>query len=798
MAQNKRNILGADVIVSARRQLTKPEMEKARELTSEAASDVAEFFDFFTMILQKDQSKLTSIRASTPNYPLYGGLFKKMDKGELSQIKVVTGVYHWTSGLTQAESISLKVGALNVKPGFEIGKDTTVAFQFSNMTQRLYISLDDLSATGLLQKGSTMTHSLAFKLKDPQSAKLITELLLKNFTDPSIRIETPEEAGQAAMRPFAYLSDFLGLVSLVSLLLGSIGCFFLLQLLIKKKTIDFAIYHTLGMSRLSVLAQMILQFSILSFLSATVGYLLARLFNPVLQNLIQDLSGVSLSPILKVSEFFAISFVIVLSSLLLTLPLAAQLKKLKISQLFGEVTRFNYSLNYYYFIPFLVFFWCIAVWFAHSYRNANYFCLSLIGAIVGLYLIGSICLWILRLVEVPISRLKNWTWFWIARDLTRRKNIYLLILVCWGTSLVMIFLIPQLKSAILTEIDMSKNTAQIPNLFLFDIQDEQLPELKDYIKKADQQLAWISPMVRARVLSINGESFEKELTDGKVLTREEEKEARFRNRGVNLSYRDQLSTAEKVIAGPEDFKSNAQNPEVGLSIEKGYAETLGLKIGDVMLFDIQGVEQKAVVRQLRTVKWTSFQPNFFILVEPGILDEAPKTWLAGLLTGSDQERSRKSLIDMNKQFPNISAVDVSLLMTELRAIIFKMSRALELMSYLVFLSAQIIIFLILRNFFSDRGLERNYLRLLGAEPEVQGRISLITITAVYLIAASTAVGLALTAGAILQKFIFQTSELSLRISFLNELIISSVASLAIITIIYQVSRREKSQQSLIG
>jgi putative ABC transport system permease protein len=133
-------------------------------------------------------------------------------------------------------------------------------------------------------------------------------------------------------------------------------------------------------------------------------------------------------------------------------------------------------------------------------------------------------------------------------------------------------------------------------------------------------------MIRSRILKVNGLDFERKLDIKNYKTREEEREARFRNRGVNLTYRDKLTASEEIREG-KPFSGKLDPNMAELSVEFRYADRLGFKLGDEISFDIQGLEVKGRIVNFRSVQWTSFQPNFFIIMQSGFLEEAPKTFI---------------------------------------------------------------------------------------------------------------------------------------------------------------------------
>src|SRR5690606_11656454 len=115
---------------------------------------------------------------------------------------------------------------------------------------------------------------------------------------------------------------------------------------------------------------------------------------------------------------------------------------------------------------------------------------------------------------------------------------------------------------------------------------------------------------------------------------------RERNTGLNLTTRSYLSPAERIIEG-EPFPKEIDDPDrpALISLEKRWAERMDIDRGDRVVFDVQGVEIEGLIHNIREVKWTSFYPNFFVTVEPGFLEGAPKTFLAVLPARPDLQKS---------------------------------------------------------------------------------------------------------------------------------------------------------------
>ncbi len=184
--------------------------------------------------------------------------------------------------------------------------------------------------------------------------------------------------------------------------------------------------------------------------------------------------------------------------------------------------------------------------------------------------------------------------------------------------------------------------------------------------------------MRARILKVNGAEFERGET-GTLATREEENDARFRNRGVNLSYRKELSDTESIVEGKEWKNLSVDPPEI--AVEERYAERLGFKLNDKLLFDVQGIEIEAEIAAIRKINWESFNPNFFIQFPDGVLNEAPKTWIMAVKPHPTLTPPKMQTL-ITKEFPNVTSINVLEALENATDLITKLSGGLKMASRL--------------------------------------------------------------------------------------------------------------------
>jgi putative ABC transport system permease protein len=151
-----------------------------------------------------------------------------------------------------------------------------------------------------------------------------------------------------------------------------------------------------------------------------------------------------------------------------------------------------------------------------------------------------------------------------------------------------------------------------------------------------------------------------------------------------------------------------------MSLEVEFAERLGIGLGDTLSFDVQGVPVDGRVVSLREVRWTSFQPSFFVSFQPGVLEGAPAVFLATVprLPAADREALQTSIVGA---FPNVSAIDVSKAVRRILDLLDRLHWALTSTAALSLLVGLALIHAVVRDRARARRWEINLLKILGAE-----------------------------------------------------------------------------------
>lgn len=710
---NSRAVLGADLGITARRLMTSREIQIVNKELGTLEYEKTQTTEVFSMAAHKDgRSTLVQIKVVASNFPFYGEIETEPAGLTTHSLNIDPVIWVYPELLQMLEvqiGDSMKLGDHEFKIAAIVKNDSASGISTS-MAPRIYMSFPQFEKTKLMRPGSMAWQTTLYKLPslDKNGLDDLRDSIFEKMPSADLQVNTHENASEQMGRLLAYLNDFLGLAAIVSLFICGLGIGFLCHSLLVSRIKSIAILRSLGLARGRALGVYAVQVGVLAAISSVLAGISSMLAVPLFQKTAQKLMNFPVDFSFK-PLYLAVAFCsCILVGLLTLLPLLLKIRNVKPQQLLQDhitaLPRWD-LISLMGFLPLLTVFYALSVWQTYSWYNGTLFFLSFTGVCVIFYAVGFAVMPLLRWLPTP-----RWTALrWALRDLSRLRFSTLSCFLALAVSLLLLNLIPQVERSIREEIK-NPPASRIPGLFLFDIQEEQLADLQALITDKKIELRDLSPMIRSRLTSVNGEAFDKG-QGAKGGSREQEQEMRFRNRGFNLSYREELSASETIVKGRPFSKTPGAVAE--LSVEDRFAERLSLKIGDRLVFDIQSVPVEGEIVNLRKVQWTSFQPNFFVMFQPGFLEGAPKTYLA-TLPRLPQDEKVALQADIVRANPNISLIDVSRLVERLQQIVVHISAALKLMLLLTLSVGFVVLFSISSTQASLRKWDIGLLKALGA------------------------------------------------------------------------------------
>ena len=719
LVNNSKAILTADVQISSRFPLTDVETGFAEDILAapfESTDQVA----FLSMVAANSNSRMSQLIAIEEVFPFYGDILLEGSGSVLqsdARQQLLGGNNVWVArdlmvllGLEVGDS--LKIGAQSFTIQDVILEDPSSTISVMTSFPAIYMGLAQIESTGLIQLGSRITYSRFYKLPPAYDVSTLEERFAAKeqevFRDTRrLSMTTHEEESEDLGRILTYMNDYLGLIALIALFLAGVGAAYLFRSFFTSRFKDMAILMCLGGTPREAYVMTLVQILLLGTLSAAIASVLAWFALPALPLLFEGFLPRGFQNRMEINSLVLALLMGSVGSIICCLPILSKIYDLNPIGLFHENVQPAPGSGHWQrraasYAPILLVFWGLAMWQAHSFFIGSLF---IGGFLAAIGLLGGLAFGILRSCgryshsPVLIRKLA-------LRNLDRNRLGATSCFLAIGLGSLLINLIPQIQKGLQEEITQPSDFS-VPDFFMFDIQQEQLDTLQSLLAERGYGTSFLSPQVRARLDAVNDIVIDEveETPDEQLMQR----------RMYNLTYQDQLKDSETLLDGemwdaPWDFNS----PELpGISIEENFAERMGFQIGDVLTFDVQSVPVKGRIVNTRKIDWNSFQPNFFLTFQPGVLDPAPKTFVAAISKVKEEDRLALQNAIVGA-LPNVSVINVQQIVARILDITDQISWAIRVMAYLSILAGLVVLFSIARYEVKSRYWEINLLKILGA------------------------------------------------------------------------------------
>jgi putative ABC transport system permease protein len=276
-----------------------------------------------------------------------------------------------------------------------------------------------------------------------------------------------------------------------------------------------------------------------------------------------------------------------------------------------------------------------------------------------------------------------------------------------------------------------------PNRFVINIQPDQVEPVRAFFVAEGVAAPALYPMVRGRLTSLNARRVSED-------DYAEDRARRLVNREFNLSWSQALPPGNRVVAGRwwDAERGGARPANDQLSVERGLAESLGIRRGDRLTFDIGGTPVAGTVTSLRAVDWDSFNVNFFVLAPPGLFDDYPATWVTSFHLSGGKTAFLNALV---KRFPNVVLIDVAQALAQVRGMMDQVARAVQFVFLFTLVAGIAVLYAAIAATQDERLYEAAVMRTLGATRAQVNRAHLAEFTIIGavagLVAAAGATGL---------------------------------------------------------
>lgn len=719
LQNNSKSILTADVQISSRAPLTTVETDLAEGII-DSDFESSDQISFMSMVAANDNSRMSLVIGIDAAFPQYGDILLQQSGSVLesnARAELLSGNNIWVARdlmviLDLELGDTLKVGEQNFTISDVILEDPSSTISVMTSFPPIYMSLASVEATGLIQLGSRITYSRFYKLPagyDVSGLERAFNIAEREaFRDTRrISMTTHEEESEDLGRILGYMNDYLGLIALVALFLAGVGAAYLFRSFFTSRFKDMAILMCLGGTPRQAYQMTLVQIVLLGLCSALIASAIAWFLMPLLPILFDGFLPRGFVNRMELNSLILALFMGSIGSIICCLPILSKIYDLNPIGLFHETVqpspvRSHWRRYVASYMPILGVFWLLAIWQSSSVFVGTLF---IIGFLAAISIMGAVA-WLILGLCGRHSGQRNVTRKLALRNLSRNRLGALSCFLAIGLGSLLINLVPQIQKGLQQEISQPSDF-RVPDFFMFDIQPEQLDPLQTLLAGHGYETSFLSPMISARLDAVNGQVIDdvEERPDEQLMQR----------RSYNLTYQDVLKDSETLMDGVTwDGEWAFGSDELpGISIEQNFAERMGFRIGDVLSFDVQSVPVEGRIMNTRKVDWNSFQPNFFISFQPGVLDPAPKTFVAAISGVLDEDRIpvQNSIV---VELPNVSIINVTQIVARILDITDQISWAIKLMAWLSILAGLVVLFSIARYEVKSRFWEINLLKILGA------------------------------------------------------------------------------------
>lgn len=705
LERDARQLLGADLVISSDAPIA-PELRQG---------DGLQFVDtvtFPSMAINAGNAELTTlaaVKAVGDGYPLRGTLRTRAaiegddaPAGGIPPRGVLWADPQAFQALRLAPGAQIKLGDVVFRAERVITVEPDRGTQFINFAPRVMINLADLPATGLIQPGSRVTYRLLVAgnaLSDVRAYQQRVTPQLKRGQE----VDTLEGGRPEMQRTMERAERFLSLVALLAAMVAAVAVAAAARRFSLRHLDSCAMMRCLGLAQHDIFRLFALEFVFVGLAACAVGVAAGFAFHFVLLEVLGSLirTSLPLPSLLPAVQGFACGLVLLLG---FALPPLVQLRRVPpLRVLRKDLGAPSGRAALGYAVGFIGFF-ALLLWSANDLRVGSLTAGGFAGGIAFFAAVAFLVLWLLSPLRAITGRL-GISWRFAVAAVLRRPAATVVQLVALSVGLMALLLLTVTRTD-LVNAWRAAAPPDAPNRFVINIQPDQVSLVEQRLAQAQLREATLYPMVRGRLIEKNGQAIGPDQF-------ENERARRLVDREFNLSYSAQAPSHNPVTAGTWFAPDAAE-----LSIEEGIAQTLGIRLGDELTFDIAGERVTARASSLRKVNWDSMRANFFVILPPALLQDKPRSYITAFHLPDSKLGLTTELV---RDFPNLTVIDTSAVFRQVQAVLDQVIAAVEFLFVFTLAAGVLVLYAALASSRDERVREAALLRALGASRQQLSR-----------------------------------------------------------------------------
>ena len=689
-------------------------------------------------------TRLAQIRAVTEAYPLYGEVLTepagRWDELQRRPVALIDPALLIALDVVVGDTLTLGYGKFVIAASLvSVPGDPGMA---AAIGPRVYIADRFVESTKLLTVGSRADYEAFARLEPGVDAAAWLGGLRPVLDSARVRARTVSESESSLTESIDQLANFLGIVGIVALLLGGVGVASGVNAWVARKIDIVAVLRCVGATSRQVLLIYATQAALMGLVGATLGAAIGVGIQFLLPGLLQDVLPLDVTVQLEpgaiavgigLGVWIALAFALrPLVALRRISPLQAIRRSVNPPHAAG-IDWATWTVNLFIVLTVVG----ISATRANTPRDVIGFSAGIAGVLVLLLLSAALLSRVARLTVRP-------AWPYVVRqgiaNLYRPANQTRSVVLSLGFGAFLVTTLYLVQSNLLAQLRITEEASR-GNLIFFDVQDDQSLGVDSIVREAQLPVIQRTPIVTMRVAEINGKTVAELAPRRGSDTLPQDEAAAQRERDARTSdeprrpsgwalrreyrstYRDTLFTGEVLASGAwfGGTPAPATGPVDEVSLETDIAEGLGVTLGDVITWDVQGVPIATRVTSLREVNWARFEPNFYAVFQSRTLEKAPKTFV--LLAASDDERA-SALVQsaVVRRYPNVASIDLSLVRKTVGEISRRASLAIRFLAMFSLAMGIPVLFSAVAATRRERVREGVLLKTLGATRAQIGRI----------------------------------------------------------------------------
>ncbi|MFL6673726.1 MAG: ABC transporter permease [Massilia sp.] len=706
-------LLGADLLVNA----DQPVPANWRREAERRGLLLADTVTFPSMAQagagEASTAQLASVKAVSPRYPLRGQLRITTDpdaaseaRGSATRATPAPGTVWVDANLLPALNArvgaTLQLGDKRFTIAQLIASEPDRGASFANFAPRVMLALDDLKATGLVDNFARVTYRMQVAAPANNDRARVDDYerwlraQLASGSVKGVRIESLEN-GRPEMRATLDRADlFLSLVGLLSAMLAAVAVAMAARRFMQRHLDACAMLRCLGMTQNQVGALYLVEFAIVGLVGSVLGVLVGFGAHYVLMEMVGKLMTTDLPPVspLPALQGIATGMLLLIG---FALPPVLQLRNVPHNRVIRREQAAPQPMALATYGLGIVVFVALLLWQAGDAKLA----LTTAGGFLGGFGVFALVAWLgLRVLKRLRGVSSGQAWRFAITSLQRRPGATVVQVVSLSLGLMALLLLTVVRGDLMAAWR-TATPPDAPNRFIINIMPDQKQGVERQLAGAGVKDAVLYPMIRGRLTAVNGNPITPATYPG-------DDARRLADREFNLSSMKDPPAANDIVAG-RWYKDAPGVAEA--SVEQGIAKTLRLKLGDVMRFDMAGLVVDARITSLRKLEWGSMRANFFVIINPAAMTNAPTTYMTAFHLPAHGAALANTL---TRAYPNLTVIDVSGIIRQLQDVLDQVVAAVEFLFLFTLASGVLVLYAALMGSTAERTREAGLLRALGA------------------------------------------------------------------------------------